>query len=157
MDDWKDGIEKFGDFPYIDWFSRPYLPDESNDKDGITWNKARDIVWERDKNALENVPICVVCWKEISKNKKVKGKKESMKYSWECGHMIDRCVDGSNQPSNLVLMCRRCNQTKPVTETKEEYIEWAKTGGWYGFIIDMYNGGKNAMERVIKASLFGFF
>jgi hypothetical protein len=48
---------------------------------------------------------------------------------YECGHIIDCCVGGSDRLSNLVCMCIVCNRLKPLTETRAEYMAWARQGG----------------------------
>ena len=68
----------------------------------------RKLVWERDEG------VCQVCLKEIP-------------YSdYQCGHMVDWALGGSNRLTNLVAMCGVCNQTKPMTSTKEAYWRWVQ-------------------------------
>lgn len=43
---------------------------------------------------------------------------------YECGHIIDRCRDGSDRDSNLVVMCNVCNRLKPVHTTRAGYLDW---------------------------------
>jgi hypothetical protein len=73
----------------------------------VSWGKIRRLVWERDGG------ICHVCQEEID---------------WEyyhTGHMVDRCVGGSDRPSNLVVMCNLCNlKLKCLTPSKQAYFEW---------------------------------
>jgi HNH endonuclease len=77
----------------------------------IPWSHLRAIVYERDRGT------CQVCGDAVDLN------------SYECGHIIDRIVGGSDRLSNLVCMCISCNRLKPLTETREAYIAWASEGG----------------------------
>ena len=72
----------------------------------VDWEVLRRHIWERDKG------ICQVCGKR------------TVPEDYECGHIIDRFVGGSDRPTNLVVMCTGCNQAKPFHETREEYNEW---------------------------------
>lgn len=47
---------------------------------------------------------------------------------YECGHIVDRCMGGSDRDSNLVVMHDDCNRLKPFHATREEYTEWLRTG-----------------------------
>lgn len=78
------------------------------------WSKLRDQVYMRDGGR------CMVCGSWMIGDDK--------RY-WECGHIIDRCVGGPDHLNNLVVMCILCNRLKPLTETRAEYLEWAKKGG----------------------------
>lgn len=77
----------------------------------LSWEKVRRLVWERDNGT------CQVCHLKITLDE------------YDCGHVIDRMLGGSDRPDNLVCMCRVCNQLKPPTKTRQEYIEWAGKGG----------------------------
>lgn len=47
---------------------------------------------------------------------------------YECGHIVDVMCGGSTRDSNLVVMCRLCNQRrKPLHDTRAEYLEWLAT------------------------------
>jgi hypothetical protein len=77
----------------------------------LSWDHTRQLIWDRDGG------VCQVCgdaleWQE-----------------YECGHIIDRCVGGSDRPLNLVCMCIVCNRLKPLTETRAEYMAWARQDG----------------------------
>jgi hypothetical protein len=77
----------------------------------LTWDQTRQLIWERDGG------VCQVCGDAITWQE------------YECGHIIDRCVGGSDRLSNLVCMCIVCNRLKPLTETRAEYMAWARQGG----------------------------
>jgi 5-methylcytosine-specific restriction endonuclease McrA len=79
----------------------------------MSWNRIRKIVWERDGGT------CQVCGEIL----------EWDYWGWECGHIVDRCMGGSDRPSNLEVMCYWCNHRKPPHKTKAEYYEWVKNGG----------------------------
>jgi HNH endonuclease len=77
----------------------------------LPWSHLRAIVYERDRGT------CQVC-----------GDTVDLAF-YECGHIIDRVVGGSDRLSNLVCMGISCNRLKPLTETREQYITWASQGG----------------------------
>jgi 5-methylcytosine-specific restriction endonuclease McrA len=77
----------------------------------LSWDQTRQLIWERDGG------VCQVCGDSIAWQQ------------YECGHIIDRCVGGADRLSNLVCMCIVCNRLKPLTETRAEYIAWARQGG----------------------------
>jgi hypothetical protein len=77
----------------------------------LSWDQTRQLIWERDGGA------CQVCGDSITWQQ------------YECGHIIDRCVGGSDRLSNLVCMCILCNRLKPLTKTRAEYLAWARQGG----------------------------
>ncbi|MFN8468246.1 MAG: HNH endonuclease [Caldilineaceae bacterium] len=84
----------------------------------LSWHKIRELVWQRDQG------ICQVCGVRLHKD------------LYDCGHIIDRIVGGSDRPANLVAMCVLCNQGKPITKTRGEYLEWAKAGGPIWEVMD---------------------
>ena len=88
----------------------------------LPWSHLRALVYERDRG------MCQVCGDAVDLD------------SYECGHIIDRVVGGSDRLSNLVCMCISCNRLKPLTETREEYIAWASEGGPIRQIIACVNG-----------------
>jgi 5-methylcytosine-specific restriction endonuclease McrA len=77
----------------------------------LSWDQTRQLIWERDGR------VCQVCGDSIAWQQ------------YECGHIIDRCVGGSDRLSNLVCMCILCNRLKPITKTRAEYLAWARQGG----------------------------
>jgi 5-methylcytosine-specific restriction endonuclease McrA len=77
----------------------------------LSWDQTRQLIWERDGG------VCQVCGDAIEWRE------------YECGHIIDRCVGGSDRLSNLVCMCIVCNRLKPLTKTRAEYLAWARQGG----------------------------
>ena len=83
----------------------------------LLWEKLRRIVWERDKGR------CIVCGRQCKPGE------------WECGHIIDRVVGGSDEPENLGVMCIVCNRLKPLHITREEFDEWVQRGAWMGEIV----------------------
>ena len=93
------------------------------------WLHLRALVYERDHG------VCQVCGDAIDRD------------SYECGHIIDRVVGGSDRLSNLVCMCITCNRLKPLTETREQYIAWASQGGPIRQIIAHVNG-RSTREHV---------
>lgn len=94
-----------------------YLPAVDPDEPTHKWHKARRLVWERDGAK------CRVCGRYLTQEQ------------YECGHIIDRVCGGSDQLHNLVVMCRICNQLKPLTPTREEYTAWALAGGGVGELL----------------------
>lgn len=81
------------------------------------WKAIRREVWLRDG------PVCQVCDRKITEN------------DYQCGHIVDRCVGGSDDLSNLVVMCTACNQLKPIHKTPEDYRAWVASGGWESDIM----------------------
>lgn len=101
------------------------------------WRKIRMVVWERDGH------ICQVCGKEIL-----------YKY-YECGHIVDRMLGGSDEYENLVVMCNLCNRLKPLTQTRQEYDVWVCQGGWRGDfsrVVAAYFSRKRPGEENITAA-----
>jgi hypothetical protein len=76
------------------------------------WRRLRKRVYARDRGQ------CMVCGFMLT------GDNEQY---WECGHIIDRYLGGPDHINNLVVMCIACNRLKPGTETREDYLGWAKT------------------------------
>lgn len=93
------------------------------------WSHLRALVYERDHG------VCQVCGDAVDLD------------SYECGHIIDRVVGGSDRLPNLVCMCITCNRLKPLTETREQYIAWASQGGPIMQIIAHING-RSTREHV---------
>lgn len=70
--------------------------------------------------------ICQVCKRKIYE---IENKYRLPRGSfYECGHIIDRCIGYDDNETNLVAMCKFCNQTKPLHSSIEEYEEWVKNG-----------------------------
>lgn len=70
------------------------------------WSTIRARVFARDR------AICHVCGQAVAAD------------DYECGHIIDRCADGTDRDSNLVVMHVLCNRMKPVHVTRAEYLAW---------------------------------
>jgi len=77
------------------------------------WTKKREQVYLRDGGR------CMVCGSSLAG--------EDAAY-YECGHIIDRFLGGSDHINNLVVMCITCNRLKPGTRTRDEYLAWARRG-----------------------------
>lgn len=45
-------------------------------------------------------------------------------------HIIPRSLGGSNDPSNLFLMCRECHDRAPNTTSREAFLTWVKGQSW---------------------------
>lgn len=74
----------------------------------MSWLSLRRSVYLRDKG------ICQACLLRAG-------------VLWDVGHLVDRCVGGTNALSNLVLMCVRCNRTeKPIHRTRQEALAWLR-------------------------------
>jgi hypothetical protein len=76
------------------------------------WRKKREQVYLRDGGR------CMVCGYSLAG--------EDAAY-YECGHIIDRFLGGSDHINNLVAMCIACNRLKPGTRTRAEYLAWASS------------------------------
>lgn len=76
---------------------------------GWTWQNKRRRVWRRDGG------ICQVCGMYLELDQFV------------CGHLIDRSEGGSNDMSNLVVMCEWCDRAKPKHRTHKEYRIWQQS------------------------------
>lgn len=96
---------------------RPYS-DLPNSRIRRRWASLRNTVFERDGG------ICQVCGFPVSP---FKGKSSS----YECGHIIDRMIGGPDKVSNLLCMCSRCNQWKPLHESIAEFEAWRQAGAWW--------------------------
>lgn len=70
------------------------------------WMTLRRQVYRRDSGR------CQVCLQRVGR-------------LWDCGHLVDRCVGGRDELSNLYLSCVRCNRTtKPIHRTRPEALAW---------------------------------
>jgi 5-methylcytosine-specific restriction protein A len=94
------------------WDAQDLLDTESAGDHTLNWKNTRKLVWDRDGGT------CQVCKRKIEYE------------NYECGHVIDRARGGSDDSSNLVLMCGACNVHKPLHSTVEEYKEWVSSGFW---------------------------
>lgn len=45
-------------------------------------------------------------------------------------HIIPRSLGGTDNPSNLFLMCRDCHDKAPDTSSREKFLLWAKAQSW---------------------------
>lgn len=82
------------------------------------WTRLRSRVLKRDKST------CQVCFIPVKDEK-------GFASSYECGHIVDKMLGGEDALSNLLCMCFRCNQNKPVHRTIEEFDAWRQTGAWW--------------------------
>ena len=96
----------------------------------FTWQQIRQIIWERDQG------ICQVCGVSL------------LPELYECGHIIDRFVGGSDRLSNLVAMCVVCNQLKPFTESHDLYVAWASTGGPIWATAEMFAADPESQRKL---------
>jgi hypothetical protein len=82
----------------------------------VSWQRIRRIVFERDG------AICQICGAQLKWD-----------VNYECGHIVDRIMGGSDRPSNLLAMCIRCNRDlKPLHGSKAEFFDWAQQIGALG-------------------------
>lgn len=70
------------------------------------WKKYRPLVYKRDKG------ICWVCGSHV------------IKKDYHLGHIIDNCVGGKIDMSNLTVMHEKCNLSKPLHLTMQEALKW---------------------------------
>ena len=73
-----------------------------------SWSTIRGRIFERDRG------ICHVCKMSVDPD------------VYECGHIVDRCAEGTDLDSNLVVMHTTCNRLKPVHSTRAEYEAWVE-------------------------------
>lgn len=73
------------------------------------WLIMRSNVYLRDKG------ICWVCSSFVDL------------VDYDLGHLIDRCMDGSDTYDNLAVMHKSCNLSKPKHKTLEEAVKWQLT------------------------------
>jgi 5-methylcytosine-specific restriction endonuclease McrA len=60
---------------------------------------------------------------------------EALTHCWACGykhkleaaHIIPHCLGGECIPSNLVLLCKKCNLDNPHSLSREDFWNWIKT------------------------------
>jgi hypothetical protein len=77
--------------------------------DSPEWLKLRSAIYIRDKG------ICWVC------NSFVK------LCDYDLGHLVDRCMNGTDTYDNVAVMHKRCNLSKPHHTTLEEATKWRLT------------------------------
>lgn len=78
-------------------------------KKPANWKRLRQWIWVRDRGQ------CQVCGKRLK---------------WEeyiCGHKVDRSMGGCYIESNLMVMCSRCDRSKPKHQTMTEFEAWRET------------------------------
>lgn len=46
-------------------------------------------------------------------------------------HIVSRSLGGTNDASNLFLMCRQCHDLAPNTDIPEIFFKWAKAQNWW--------------------------
>ena len=46
-------------------------------------------------------------------------------------HIIPKSLGGTNDSSNLFLMCRECHDKAPDTSSRELFLKWAKAQNWF--------------------------
>ncbi len=72
-----------------------------------SWESIRKLVWQRDGG------VCHICGWKMPED------------AYECGHIIDRTVGGTDRPSNVVVMCFLCNRwLKDLHCTRQDYLTW---------------------------------
>ena len=77
------------------------------------WNEIRSKIYLRDAG------ICWVCHLFVTLD------------LYNLSHLIDRCMDGDDDYSNLVVMHTRCNKGKPTHHTMEECTRWKEERAKY--------------------------
>jgi 5-methylcytosine-specific restriction endonuclease McrA len=74
----------------------------------VSWLRLRRAVYRRDQGR------CQVCLSRVGR-------------LWDAGHLVDRCVGGRDELSNLVLMDVHCNRrVKPIHRTRAEALAWLR-------------------------------
>lgn len=91
------------------------------------WGSKYDIknsnaTWEEIRNAWDNVPL-------------------------QGCHIIPKSLGGTDDPSNLFLMCKECHDRALNTTSREAFLEWVKTQNW---MDRLYKDVKNELQT------FGF-
>jgi hypothetical protein len=78
----------------------------------------------RDFDVDLNVPACFAChWESPRKH---------WNWGWfERAHIIPDCLGGSEEPSNLVLLCKRCHREAPNCSDPSLMIQWMRDREWY--------------------------
>lgn len=95
---WKDRLQDFGIF--IDWGEPSCWA--CGFHYGIKYDvKAKDTSWKKILDGWERIPL------------------------QRC-HIIPRSLGGSDERSNLFLMCRECHDLQPNTALPEIFFEWAR-------------------------------
>lgn len=73
----------------------------------MSWERLRRDVFRRDGGR------CQVCFASVKEDGE-----------WHLGHLVDRYHYGTDDPDNVVVMCPRCNFTKPMTRERGESDAW---------------------------------
>jgi 5-methylcytosine-specific restriction endonuclease McrA len=74
----------------------------------MSWVRLRREVYRRDGG------LCQACLLPVGR-------------LWDCGHLVDRCVGGTDALVNLYLSCVHCNRrTKPICRTRTEALAWLR-------------------------------
>ncbi|EFU41017.1 hypothetical protein PVOR_15329 [Paenibacillus vortex V453] len=93
------------------------------DKKGIDWGE----------------PCCWACgrfWEDKYDIKKPRATREEIIKNWDnvplqrC-HIVAKQFDGTDEPSNLFLMCRDCHDKAPNTRSVEAFLIWTEKQNWY--------------------------
>ena len=85
-----------------------------------------------------NEPTCWACgtwWDDKYDIKKVYASMEEIKEHWNRAplqrcHIIPKSLGGSDDVSNLFLMCSECHDLAPDTTSREMFFKWVNTQNW---------------------------
>jgi hypothetical protein len=103
---------------------------------------AKRLIFDFWKNRLSNAglfidwgePSCWACGFHYGAKYDISSPHASIEEIYRCWdkiplqrcHIVPRSLGGSNEPSNLFLMCRECHDLAPNTDIPEIFFEWAK-------------------------------
>jgi hypothetical protein len=108
----------------------------TNHEDTPEWLKLRSAIYIRDRG------ICWVC----------NGFVKLLEY--DLGHLVDRCMGGTDTIDNVAVMHKKCNLAKPLHATLEEALKWKLTTT-YSFtdtLIPLQNHNKNGIKVISNLS-----
>lgn len=95
---------------YMDRGHSAYLCKECSWSQRVYVAKRRREAWQHgmERVAQTSANLCVKCWSPLGE--------------WEADHIVPRSLGGSDDVSNLQIMCIRCNRTKSNKESVDYRI-----------------------------------
>ncbi|MGK7942775.1 MAG: HNH endonuclease [Crocosphaera sp.] len=95
-------------------------------------NYWKERIWDLEGFFIDlGEPTCWVCGEDWNCRYDIKNSNASYEKAWEKAplqrcHIIPRSLGGSNEPSNLFLMCKECHDLAPNTSHPEIFFQWAR-------------------------------
>jgi hypothetical protein len=106
--------------------------------------------WEDNLRFVDSMdePACFACGYVPNYSKLVSILRRWNESGLERAHIVAACEEGSNAPSNFLLLCKRCHCEAPMTIIPQILIDWATNReGWFAWYY------RNAERAIIEAGI----